>query len=78
MYFSWLEYHPDKMRVGGSSPPSPTKLKIMKDKILKIVIPVKGHKSIILFMYEKEYIKYNNWCIEAEKKLKEKIWRIKK
>ena len=50
----------------------------MKDKILKIIIPVKGHKSIIYYMYEKEYIKYNNWCIEAEKKLKEKIWKIKK
>ncbi len=24
MYFSWLEYHPDKVKVGGSNPPMDT------------------------------------------------------
>lgn len=37
MYFSWLEYHPDKMGVAGSSPAKPTKL-IVNKEILRIII----------------------------------------
>lgn len=45
MYFSWLEYHPDKVRVGGSSPPMDT-MEMCQSGLLcfpaKEVVVVKG------------------------------------